>query len=146
MICIDSSQPTLTPRMSIKAWARPGFEPGTSRTLSENHTPRSTSRCMLPSGASIRSRSVTFTSVTTPQRRLRSPSLSWPSQFHNDPTHFSQASTRSTYCGHLQTRHIMSALNNRRDSAQTGGLHCSGTSAKLEGQEWFQSICFHATP
>ena len=28
----------------IKNWARPGFEPGTSRTLSENHPPRPTSQ------------------------------------------------------------------------------------------------------
>ena len=28
-------------------WARPGFEPGTTRTLSEYHTPRPTSRCYI---------------------------------------------------------------------------------------------------
>ena len=27
-------------KTSKKSWAPPGFEPGTSRTLSENHTPR----------------------------------------------------------------------------------------------------------
>ena len=31
----------------LKKWARPGFEPGTSRTLSENHTPSPTSQCYM---------------------------------------------------------------------------------------------------
>ena len=32
---------------TFKTWARPGFEPGTTRTLSEYHTPRPTSLASL---------------------------------------------------------------------------------------------------
>ena len=51
-LCVKCVSSVSTVNCVTKTWARPGFEPGTSRTLSENHTPRPTSQVKVihPSG------------------------------------------------------------------------------------------------
>ncbi len=51
-LCVNCVSSVRAVNCVTKIWARPGFEPGTSRTLSENHTPRPTSQVKVihPSG------------------------------------------------------------------------------------------------